>query len=67
MTLAAGIVTALRRRVECDTNLPKPHLRFHRGGDVAMKAFGGYILLFALLALSLVVLGWLVLIGLRWF
>jgi hypothetical protein len=32
-----------------------------------MKALGGYILLFALLALSLVVLGWLVLIGLRWF
>jgi hypothetical protein len=28
-----------------------------------MRAFGGYILLFGLLALSLVVLGWL---GLRW-
>ena len=67
MTLVAGIVTALRRRVECDTNVPKPHLCFHRGGDVAMKAFGGYILLFALLAFSLVVLGWLVMIGLRWF
>jgi len=47
--------------------------RFHRlrlastgVGDVAMRAFGGYILLFGLLALSLVVLGWLVLLGLRW-
>ena len=28
-----------------------------------MRAFGGYILLFGLLALSLVVLGWLVLLG----
>ena len=31
-----------------------------------MRAFGGYILLFGLLALGLVVLGWLVLLGLRW-
>jgi hypothetical protein len=35
-------------------------------GDVAMRAFGGYVLLFGLLASSLVVLGWLVLLGLRW-
>jgi hypothetical protein len=66
LTVLAGIVTASRRRVECNSKFPKPYLRFHRRGDVAMRAFGGYVLLFALLALSLVVLGWLVLIGLRW-
>jgi hypothetical protein len=31
-----------------------------------MRAFGSYVLLFGLLALGLVVLGWLVLLGLRW-
>ena len=31
-----------------------------------MGAFGSYVLLFGLLALGLVVLGWLVLLGLRW-
>jgi hypothetical protein len=31
-----------------------------------MRTFGGYVLLFGLLASSLVVLGWLVLLGLRW-
>ena len=47
--------------------------RFHRlrlastgVGDVAMRAFGGYMLRFGLLALSLVVLGSLVLAELRW-
>ena len=47
--------------------------RFHRlrlastgVGDVSMRAFGGYMLRFGLLALSLVVLGSLVLAELRW-
>jgi hypothetical protein len=31
-----------------------------------MRAFGSYVLLLGLLALGLVVLGWLVLLGLRW-
>src|SRR6476646_9730330 len=67
LTILAGIVAALRRRVECDSQ-PFRSRTFASTcvGDVAMRAFGGYILLFGLLALSLVVLGWLVLLGQRW-
>ena len=67
LTVLAGIVAALRRRVECDSNPFRSRTFASTGvGDVAMRAFGGYVLLFGLLALSLVVLGWLVLLGLRW-
>jgi hypothetical protein len=45
---------------------PKPYLRFHRCGRCRDESIGGYVLLFGLLAVSLVVLGWLVLLGLRW-
>ena len=63
----AGFVAALRRRVECDSQPFRNRTFASTGvGDVAMRAFGGYVLLFGLLASSLVVLGWLVLLGLRW-
>jgi hypothetical protein len=67
LTILAGIVAALRRRVECDSQPFRSRTFASTGvGDVAMRAFGGYVLLFGLLAVSLVVLGWLVLLGLRW-
>jgi hypothetical protein len=67
LTILAGIVAALRRRVECDSKPFRSRTFASAGvGDVAMRAFGGYILLFGLLALTLVALGWLVLLGLRW-
>ena len=66
LTILAGIA-ALRRRVECHSQPFRNRPFASTGvGDVAMRAFGGYVLLFGLLALSLVVLGWLVLLGLRW-
>jgi hypothetical protein len=64
LTILAGIVAALRRRVECDSQPFR--LRFHRRGRCRDESIRRLILLFGLLALSLVVLGWLVLLGLRW-
>ncbi len=67
LTILAGIVAALRRRVECDSQPFRSRTFASTGvGHVAMRAFGSYVLLFGLLALGLVVLGWLVLLGLRW-
>ena len=57
----------MRRRVECDSQPFQSRTFASTGvGDAAMRAFTSYVLLFGLLASGLVVLGWLVLLALRW-